>query len=260
MFEAQISGSQGGQLSLSCQFMPASAGYYLANETGTEYTLNTVNGNQVALNSYRGSILQMSASAVANTNQASYQNAGQVYSIWGFEYEPGPTGYVTWWMDGVKAWTLEASAVGADALAGISQRPIPEEPMYILMNVAISSGFGSVEWDELKFPATMEVDYIRLYQAPDKQNLGCDPPDFPTYDYINRHIEAYTNPNYTIWGGDQATGGYGANWPRNRLYNGGNGCSETPRNYPGRLRPEGINQYPSDTVPAAYRGSTATDE
>lgn len=260
MFEAQVDGNEGGTLSLSCQFMPSNTGYYLLNATGDEYTTNLVNGERVKLNSYRGSVLQMAASAVARTNQRSYQNSGQVFSVWGFEYEPGNDGYVTWWIDGMKAFTLTAAAVGADALAGIAQRPIPEEPMYILMNVALSSGFGTVVWDQLKFPATMQVDYIRLYQSRSKQNTGCDPPDFPTSDYINRHLEAYTNPNLTIWGGDRATGGYGANWPRNRLYNAGNGCAEAPRNYPGRLRPNGINQSPASTVPARYSGSTANTD
>lgn len=260
MFEAQVDQNLGGSLSLSCQFMPASAGYYLANATGNEYTRNIIHGERVELNTYRGSILQMAASGVARTNQQSYQNTGQVYSVWGFEYEPGDNGYITWWMDGVKAWTLTAAAVGPDTLAGIAQRPIPEEPMYIIMNVAISSGFGTIQWDQLQYPATMQVDYVRLYQSKDRQNVGCDPEGYPTADYINRHWDAYNNPNYTVWGGDQATGGYGANWPRNRLYNDGNGCAEAPRNYPGRLRPNGINQSPASTVPTRYSGSTANQD
>lgn len=34
-------------------------------------------------------------------------------------------------------------------------------------------------------------------------------PDFPTAEYIERHIEAYTNPNLTIWEGDRSVGGFG---------------------------------------------------
>lgn len=260
MFEAQVDGNLGGTLSLSTQFMPASTGYYLANATGSEYVTNAVNGDQVKINTYRGNILQQSASGIAVTNQDSYELSGNDFSIWGFEYEPGNDGYVTWWIDGVKAWTLTAAAVGADALVGIAQRPIPEEPMYILLNVALSSGFGNINWDEIRFPAHMKVDYMRLYQAPGKENIGCDPDNFPTADYINRHMEAYTNPNLTMWGGDPALGGYGQNWPRNRLYNGGDGCSEAPRAYPGRLRPDGITQAPWQTVPAAYTGSTVNND
>lgn len=30
--------------------------------------------------------------------------------------------------------------------------------------------------------------------------------DFPTKDYIDRHMEAYTNPNLTVWGGRKDRG------------------------------------------------------
>ncbi|PWN38585.1 SKN1-domain-containing protein [Meira miltonrushii] len=254
LFEAQVNGGE-GSLSLSCQYMPATEGYNLLNTTGTEYVLGHTNANdRVQLNSYQGSVLQMAASAVAKTNQQSYQNAGGTFSVWGVEYEPGPNGWARWYMDGQEAWTLYSSALGYDPLAGVSQRPMPDEPMYIIMNLAISHGFGAIDWDRITFPGTMQVDYVRVYQAKNKQNIGCDPPDRPTSDYINRHWEAYTNPNYTIWGGDRSHGGYGALWPRNRLYNGGDGCSEQPRNYPGRFRPNGYGQGPYTTVPYEYRG------
>lgn len=259
LFEAQVNGGQ-GSLSLSCQYMPATEGYNLLNTTGTEYTLKHTNGNDpVQLNSYQGSVLQMAASAVAKTNQQSYQNAGGTFSVWGVEYESGINGWARWYMDGEEAWTLHSSALGYDPIAGISQRPMPDEPMYLILNLAISHGFGAIDWDRITFPGTMQVDYIRIYQADDKKNVGCDPPDRPTSDYINRHWEAYTNPNLTIWGGDRSHGGYGEMWPRNRLYNGGKGCEEEPRNYPGRFRPNGYGQGPYTTVPVEYRGNRNHD-
>lgn len=88
----------------------------------------------------------------------------------------------------------------------------------------------------------------------------CIAEDFPTQDYINRHAEAYNNPNLTSWGGDADTGGYGQNWPRNRLYNDGKGCEEAPRNYPGRFRPNGYGQSPASTVPTEYTGSTVRND
>jgi beta-glucanase (GH16 family) len=129
LFEAQVDGKVGGSLSLSAQIMPANAGYWLNNASGTEMEFHEINGHKVHLNSYRGNILQQSASGIAVTNQDSYEMTGNVYSIWAFEYEPGDDGYVTWWIDGKKAWTMHASASGPDARAGISQRPIPREPM-----------------------------------------------------------------------------------------------------------------------------------
>ena len=53
------------------------------------------------------------------------------------------------------------------------------------MNVGMSYNFGTPNLAELVFPATMYVDYVRVYQDPDKINVGCDPKDFPTAAYIS---------------------------------------------------------------------------
>lgn len=57
----------------------------------------------------------------------------------------------------------------------------------MIMNVALSQNFQAPDWDNLEFPAQLKVDYVRVYQRdgrPDR--VGCDPPDYPTYDYIER--------------------------------------------------------------------------
>jgi len=94
---------------------------------------------------------------------------------------------------------LNAAGMGADSLVQISARPIPQEPMYILVNVGMSRNFGTVDLEHLPFPVKMRVDWIRVYQPTGSQNYGCDPADFPTEAYINEYIEAYTNPNLTTW-------------------------------------------------------------
>ena len=53
------------------------------------------------------------------------------------------------------------------------------------MNLGMSENFGYVDVDNLPFPSTMRVDYVRVYQDPDNKNWGCDPDDFPTAAYIN---------------------------------------------------------------------------
>lgn len=174
LFEAQVDANTGGSLSLSGQWMPASAGYRLKNGTGKEYDLYNIHGKDVTINSYRGNVYQMSASAIAHTDPDTYELTGNKFAVFGIEYEPGPDGYISWWIDGNRAWTIHAAAMGPDEEAGVGQRPIPEEPMYIIMNLAISRGFGYVNWDKLTFPAHLKVDYIRLYQAPGKENVGCD--------------------------------------------------------------------------------------
>jgi len=57
---------------------------------------------------------------------------------------------------------------------------------YLIINLGMSKNFGDVDFAHLTFPTRMEVDYVRVYQRADAINIGCDPDDFPTTDYINR--------------------------------------------------------------------------
>ena len=57
---------------------------------------------------------------------------------------------------------------------------------YLIMNLGISENFGFVDFEHLTFPAVMKVDWVRVYQDPDAINIGCDPIDFPTAEYIKR--------------------------------------------------------------------------
>jgi beta-glucan synthesis-associated protein KRE6 len=50
----------------------------------------------------------------------------------------------------------------------------------------MSENFGFVDLDHLSFPATLKIDWIRVYQRTDSVNIGCDPADFPTAAYINQ--------------------------------------------------------------------------
>jgi beta-glucanase (GH16 family) len=50
----------------------------------------------------------------------------------------------------------------------------------------MSPGFGEIDFADLVFPATMKIDWVRVYQPPNAINIGCDPPDFPTAAYINQ--------------------------------------------------------------------------
>lgn len=59
---------------------------------------------------------------------------------------------------------------------------------YIIMQFGMSTNFATVETELLPFPATMLVDYVRVYQKKDQKNVGCDPTDFPTADYINTFV------------------------------------------------------------------------
>ena len=83
--------------------------------------------------------------------------------------------------------------MAADTRVEIGSRPIPQEPMYIIANLGMSTNFGTVDLEHLTFPATMQIDYIRVYQDPDNINYGCDPDDFPTEAYINTYVILVTS-------------------------------------------------------------------
>ncbi|KAG8960222.1 hypothetical protein FRC03_006878 [Tulasnella sp. 419] len=209
ILEAQVdSGTRIGHVSQSGQWAPFNYKYEWLN---TSENFEIYDHDVAELNSYKGGALQQSTSVLALTNQQCYQHSGGCYSVYGFEYKPGNDGWITWISDGKKTWHMKAAGMGPDAISGASQRPVPQEPMYIIANLGMSRNFGPVEEEAIVFPTKFLIDYVRVYQPKDAINIGCSPPDFPTEEYIQTFIEAYTDPNITTWKQ------YGQAWPKNRL-------------------------------------------
>lgn len=73
--------------------------------------------------------------------------------------------------------------------------------MTVIANFGMSNSFAPLNLTGLAtlMPATMRIDYIRIYQDEDNEMVTCDPPGFPTTDYIAKHPEPYANPNMTLW-------------------------------------------------------------
>lgn len=230
VFEAQVDRRLGMTVSQSMQAAPFNYLYDVTNSTGPAYEFYLPD---TELNMYNGQNTQQALSAVSVASQQAMQLGGDgSFAEYGFEYATGKEdGYIEWVSDGRPSWRLNKAALDADPVAQIGPRVIPEEPMYVILNLGISQNFGSPDWNRLRFPAKMRVDWVRVYQPEGETNVGCDPKDFPTADYIERHPEAYYNANLTTWGGTRDTGGYGANWPKNRLYP--QGCDAPPSNLPG---------------------------
>jgi len=204
-----ISGAQVGQVSQSGQFAPFNFNYTWPT------TNNSIiyNSSISALNAYKGGAYQQAVSALTVTDQTAYELSGGGFSVYGFEYTPGTdNAYITWISNNKAAWTLLSSGMGPDSLVEISARPIPQEPMYILINLGMSPAFGPIDFEHLTFPATMRVDWVRVYQPKNNVQIGCDPPGFPTSAYINEYIEAYTNANLTTWRDD-----FGQPFPKNKF-------------------------------------------
>ncbi|KAM0753117.1 family 16 glycoside hydrolase [Meredithblackwellia eburnea MCA 4105] len=206
IIEGQVDYRLIGSASQSIQLAPMDAGYMWKNTTPYIEIWNTTGTFQSI---WQGSVNQESLSVITLGDRTSYEGAG--YTSYGYEYVPGPNGRITWAMNGTQTWQLNADAIGPNSDSMVAQRLISEEPMYINLNLAISTKFQYPEWGKLSFPGHLRIDYVRVYQTGDP-NIGCDPSSHPTSDYIQRHLTAYSNPNYTVW-----TDVPGETWPKNSL-------------------------------------------
>ena len=54
----------------------------------------------------------------------------------------------------------------------------------MIINLGMSKNFGAVDFEHLIFPNHLRVDYVRVYQPVNAVNVGCNPKEFPTTDYI----------------------------------------------------------------------------
>ncbi|QRW07225.1 glycoside hydrolase family 16 protein [Ceratobasidium sp. AG-Ba] len=199
-----------GHVSQSGQWAPYNYAYEWLNTTDNL----KIYGEDTVMNEYVGGVYQQATSAVTATNQDCYTQGSGCFSIYGFEYQPGTDGYITWLTDDKPTWTIRGAGMGPDSRVEIGARPVPQEPMYLIMNLGMSPNFGPIDWEHLVFPTWMLVDWVRVYQPRGERNIGCSPPDYPTEEYINTYIEAYTNPNLTTWVDD-----YKQVIPKNRLVN-----------------------------------------
>ncbi|KAK4981252.1 hypothetical protein LTR28_000008, partial [Elasticomyces elasticus] len=149
-----------------------------------------------SMNSYQGGTFQQTLSTVTNLHNDWYD--GKAYQKYAFEYGPGADGYVKWWVGETPTWMVTGDAIGPNG--NIGQRVMPQEPMAIIANFGMSNGFASLNLTGLGplMPATMRLDYIRIYQD-ENGEMTCDPQGYPSTDYIRNHAEAYNNPNLTQW-------------------------------------------------------------
>ncbi|KAJ3494568.1 hypothetical protein NLJ89_g10781 [Agrocybe chaxingu] len=202
-------------VSQSAQFAPFSHDYTYTNNTGDWINYDTT---RTRANTYRGSAVQQSVSGLTRVPADMFQGSGANFKTFGFEYWSDPNdrqaGYVNWQVDGARSHRVSATAVGPDQGpdgSGVGQRLIPEEPMAIVLNLGISPNWQTIDTSTMMFPAELKFDYVRVYQRKGQINVGCNPKDYPTTEYINNHMKAYTDVNMTTW-----------DWPkpRNSLYEG----------------------------------------
>jgi beta-glucanase (GH16 family) len=181
-----------GVVSQSFQAAPFDLWYH------PDYDFFEVYDHQITeINSYTGGPYQQAISGLVNLNNDWYD--GKQYQKYAFDYRRGDDGFITWYVGDEQTWTLDARAIGPNGNVG--KRVIPEEPLSIVVNFGMSNSFAGVNLDGILklLPATMRIDYIRIYQDPDADFMTCDPPDYPTTDYIKAHPKPFANPNITTW-------------------------------------------------------------
>ncbi|KAF9534461.1 glycoside hydrolase family 16 protein [Crepidotus variabilis] len=201
-----------GQASQSFQIAPYDFNHEVDHSKETIYDTNIT-----LPNTYTGGPLQQALSTLTYIDDKYYD--GKAYTTWAYEYWSDPTrrsdGYITWFYEGKPSWTTTAAAIAANPKTQVGQRLIPEEPMYVILNLGMGSSFQKADYKNLKFPTTMYVDYVRIYQRRGVKNgVTCDPPNYPTAAYIARHPQAYGNANLTTWAMANET------FPRNSKYDG----------------------------------------
>jgi len=72
--------------------------------------------------------------------------------------------------------------------SGVGQRLVAEEPMAIILNLGMSANWQDIDRSTMEFPAEMLIEYVRVYQRKGQTNIGCDPPNYPTANYIQNHL------------------------------------------------------------------------
>ncbi|RLN44871.1 hypothetical protein BBJ28_00009698 [Nothophytophthora sp. Chile5] len=143
------------------------------------------------------------------------------------EWVTGDSGYLRWMIGGHPVFEIPADTVVNTPQGGTKANPqltFPEEPSYIILNVALSSAWGTYPpnpgepcrgdgTDEENnyicdsFPLYMKIDYVRLYQdLSDDSDMAheCDPASHPTRQFILDNLSDYVdgdNENVEVTGG-----------------------------------------------------------
>eukprot|EP00878_Enallax_costatus_P016697 GHUV01017520.1.p1 GENE.GHUV01017520.1~~GHUV01017520.1.p1 ORF type:complete len:582 (+),score=86.31 GHUV01017520.1:114-1748(+) len=123
------------------------------------------------------------------------------YHTYSVLWEPGE--HIRWYLDDHFLFEVNKEALRAQTNSAgdsIGDRLIPQEAMYFILNLAMSNKSWSKVSPDLKLPATMSVDYVRVYQRQSAVNVGCSPPDYPTQEEIACNKDEYLAPGETrLW-------------------------------------------------------------
>ncbi|CAR24695.1 beta-glucan synthesis-associated protein KRE6 [Lachancea thermotolerans CBS 6340] len=193
--DTYIGGSGVGVASQSLQLAPFDI-WYMPDYDFIEIHNSTV----TAMNTYAGGPFQQAVSAVTalNVTWNEFGPDAGYFQSYGFEYlNDHDTGYIRWFVGQQPTMTIHSTALHPNG--NINWRPISKEPMSIILNLGISNNWAYIDWNSIFFPVTMSIDYVRIYQPENATSITCDPSGFPTYQYIQDHLNVYSNVNLTSW-------------------------------------------------------------
>jgi len=161
------------------------------------------------MNPYTGGVYQQAVSATAVLNNSWYD--GIEFQKYAYEYVPGGPGVgkIIWFVADEQTFIMDGRSLAQNGNVG--SRIVSEEPMAMVLNLGFSESWATIQQQLLKFPTVMQIDYVRIYQNPNNISITCDPPGYPTTEYIANHPIAYLDYNKTLW---EETGYL---WPTNKL-------------------------------------------
>lgn len=128
------------------------------------------------------------------------------YRKFRLEWQEGDGGHLRWFIDDAFVFGIGDEALGRYTACGQSptddaflcehapKRTMPAEPMSIVLNSALGSWNGGASATRGSLPGHLYVDHVRVWQRADRLNVGCDPPDHPTKEYIDAHPLLYGEP------------------------------------------------------------------
>lgn len=149
-------------------------------------------------------------SANRQLNETHYKSLHKYRMEWEPPNENREGGYIKWYTDDKLIFGMHGFSLD------FTRTEIPSEPMYLLMNIAVSHTWGfptcpdgcdcdCYECDNPacqcalppgyceNFPASFEIDYVRVWQAKNdsKHILGCSPDHRPTAQFIKGHAKTF---------------------------------------------------------------------
>ena len=107
-----------------------------------------------------------------------------VYHTFAIEWEPD---LINWYVDGILYHTATPGDVAPNQW-------VFNDPVYLLLNVAVGGNFGGAVSPNTTFPQEMRVDYVRVYQGPDtaERYEAAFVDDFSGWQEINLPFEIFT--------------------------------------------------------------------